>query len=166
MVGTSAGGGLSMLTVIRRHELHRPLPAVVALGSPWSDLTATGHTFATNAYVDSVLGNDAYVAPAAHLFAGKRALTDPAVSPLYATVGPWFPPTIVTTGTRDFFLSLSVRTYRKLVAASGDDRIEIDEGMPHAFWVLSASSADAPEVRSANLAIARFLDRHFAHYRK
>jgi acetyl esterase/lipase len=162
IVGTSAGGGLSMLTVIRLHAMHQPLPAVVALVSPWSDLSATGDTFATNAYVDSVLGTYAALAPSAHLFAGKRSLRDPAVSPLYATVGAWFPPTIVTTGTRDLFLSLAVRTYRKLVDAGGDDRIEVYEGMPHAFWVLSARSADAPEVRSANLAIARFLDRYLA----
>ncbi len=162
MVGTSAGGGLSMLTVIRLHELQRPLPAVVALGSPWSDLSPTGDTFATNVYVDSVLGTYAALGPSAHLFAGKRSLRDSAVSPIYATIGAWFPPTIVTTGTRDLFLSLSVRTYRKLVAAGGDDRIEIFEGMPHAFWVLRASSAAVPEVRSANLTIARFLDRHLA----
>lgn len=163
LVGTSAGGGLSMLTVIRLHDLHEPLPAVVALGSPWSDLTSTGDTFATNAYVDSVLGTYAALEPDAHLFAGNRSLHDPAVSPLYARVGAWFPPTIITTGTRDLFLSLSVRTYRKLLDAGGDDRLEVYEGMPHAFWVLFARSADAPEVRSANVAIARFLDRHFPH---
>jgi acetyl esterase/lipase len=162
MLGTSAGGGLAMLTIIRLHALNRPLPAVVSLGSPWSDLTPTGDSFATNAYVDSVLGSYVRLAPSARLFAGKLALRDPAVSPIYATVGPWFPPTIVTTGTRDLFLSLAVRTYRKLLDAGGDDRLEVYEGMPHAFWTPRASYANVPEVRSANIAIATFIDRHLA----
>ncbi len=160
IVGTSAGGGLAMLTVLRLHALGRPLPAAVALGSPWSDLTPTGDTFVTNRYVDSVLGMyPGFLEAAAHLFAGSRDLHDPAVSPIYAPVGPWFPPTIVTTGTRDLFLSISVRTHRKLVDAGVDAQLNVYEGMPHAFWVLTASSADVPEVRSANRAIARFIDR-------
>jgi acetyl esterase/lipase len=161
MVGTSAGGGLTMLTVLRLHALRRPLPAVVSLGSPWTDLTETGDTFATNRYVDSVLGfYHGWIAGAAHQFAGTRDLRDPAVSPIYAPVGAWFPPTIVTSGTRDLFLSLSVRTYRKLVDAGVDARLEVYEGMPHAFWVLASNTSNVPEVQSANRAIARFIDRH------
>jgi len=163
IVGTSAGGGLSMLTIIRLHALGRPLPAAVALGSPWSDLTPTGDTFVTNRYVDSVLGMyPGFLEAAAHLFAGSRDLHDPAVSPLYAPVGSWFPPTVITTGTRDLFLSISVRTQRKLVDAGVDAQLDVFEGMPHAFWVLTASSFNTPEVRAANRAIASFLDRRLA----
>jgi acetyl esterase/lipase len=163
IVGTSAGGGLTMLTVIRLHALGRPLPAAVGLGSPWSDLTPTGDTFATNQYVDSVLGAyPGWLEAAAHLFAGPRDLHDPAVSPIYANVGSWFPPAIVTTGTRDLFLSISVRTYRKLIDAGVDARLEVYEGMPHAFWILATSSGNVPEVRAANRAIARFIDRRLS----
>jgi acetyl esterase/lipase len=165
IVGTSAGGGLSMLTVIRLHALGRPLPAVVALGSPWTDLSETGDTFATNRYVDSVLGMySGWLEASAHQFAGPRNLRDPAISPMYAPIGRWFPPTIITSGTRDLFLSLSVRTYHKLIDAGVDARLEVYEGMPHAFWVLASSSAHAPEVQAAHQAIAHFIDRRIASH--
>ena len=46
--GTSTGGGLTMALVLRAKQEGLPLPAAIAPGSPWSDLTKTGDTFYTH----------------------------------------------------------------------------------------------------------------------
>jgi epsilon-lactone hydrolase len=49
--GTSTGGGLTMALVLRAKQEGLPLPAAIAPGSPWSDLTITGDTFYTHSRV-------------------------------------------------------------------------------------------------------------------
>jgi acetyl esterase/lipase len=43
--GTSTGGGLTMALVLRAKQDGFALPAAIAPGSPWADLTKTGDTF-------------------------------------------------------------------------------------------------------------------------
>ena len=51
--GTSTGGGLTMALMLRAKQEGLPLPAAIAPGSPWSDLTKTGDTFYTHNLVDN-----------------------------------------------------------------------------------------------------------------
>ena len=53
--GTSAGGALTLSTVLRAKQEGLPLPAAIAPGTPMSDLTRTGDSFHTNHMVDNVL---------------------------------------------------------------------------------------------------------------
>jgi acetyl esterase/lipase len=78
------------------------------------------------------------------------------LSPVYADLK-GFPPTILTSGTRDLFLSLTVRTHRKLRRAGVDADLQVFEGLSHAQYTINA---DAPETREAFEEIARFFDRH------
>ena len=91
-----------------------PLPAAIAPGSPWSDLTKTGDTFYSHNLVDNFqVSYDGYLKDSAYLYANGRDLKDPMLSPIYGDLH-GFPPTILTSGTRDLFLSLTVRIHRKL----------------------------------------------------
>jgi epsilon-lactone hydrolase len=78
------------------------------------------------------------------------------LSPVYADLT-GFPPTILTSGTRDLFLSLTVRTHRKLRRAGVDTALPVFEGLSHAQYTVSA---DPPETREAFEEIARFFDKH------
>ena len=51
--GTSTGGGLTMALILRAKAEGLPLPGAIGLGSPWVDITKTGDTFFTNAFVDN-----------------------------------------------------------------------------------------------------------------
>ena len=93
---------------------------------------------------------------AAVLYANGHDLKDPMLSPVYADLK-GFPPTILTSGTRDLFLSLTVRTHRKLRRAGVDADLQVFEGLSHAQYTINA---DAPETREAFEEIARFFDRH------
>ena len=54
--GTSTGGGMTLAMVLRAKAEGLPLPAAIAPGTPWSDMTKTGDSFFTNEMVDNVLG--------------------------------------------------------------------------------------------------------------
>src|SRR6516225_2768228 len=117
--GTSTGGALTMALVLRARQEGMPLPAAIAPGSPWSDMTKTGDTFHSHNMVDNFqVSYDGYLKDSAYLYANGRDLKDPMLSPIYGDLN-GFPPTILTSGTRDLFLSLTVRTHRKLRRRGG-----------------------------------------------
>ena len=92
-------------------------PGAIAPGSPTVDLSKTGDTLFTNAFVDNLLGTqDGFIRATALLYANGRDLKDPLLSPIYGDVH-GFPPAILTSGTRDLYLSNTVRMHRKLRAA-------------------------------------------------
>jgi acetyl esterase/lipase len=70
-----------------------------------------------------------------------------------------FPPTILTSGTRDLFLSNTVRVHRKMRAAGVDAELQIFEGQSHAQY-----QADplAPEAKEYLAEVTQFLDKHLA----
>jgi acetyl esterase/lipase len=157
VVGTSTGGGLALALVLRAKQEGLPLPGALAPGSPWSDLTKTGDTFYTNDLVDNFqVSYDGYLADAAKVYANGRDLKDPMLSPIYGDLS-GFPPTILTSGTRDLFLSLTVRTHRKLRQAGVIAELQVFEAISHAQYSVNAG---APETKEAFEEIARFFDAH------
>ena len=155
--GTSTGGGMTLALVQRMKEEKQPLPAAIAPGTPWSDLTETGDSYFTNKGVDNgLVAYEPLLGAAARLYAHGRDLKDPHLSPVYGDFH-GFPPTILTTGTRDLFLSNTVRVHRKLREAGVEAALEIYEGQSHAQYLADTT---APESKEAFEAIAAFFDRH------
>ncbi|MGJ7566130.1 alpha/beta hydrolase [Variovorax sp. GB1R11] len=155
--GTSTGGAMTLALVLRAKAENVPLPAAIAPGTPWSDIAKIGDTYQTNEWVDNVLVTwDGWLGRAALLYAGGRDLKDPQLSPIYGDFK-GFPPAILTSGTRDLFLSNTVRTHRKLRRAGVEAELNVYEGQSHAQYGINP---DAPETREAFGDIARFFDRH------
>jgi monoterpene epsilon-lactone hydrolase len=155
--GTSAGGGLTITTLLRARMEGLPMPGAIAPGTPTVDLTKTGDTLFTNEMIDNFLGTqDGFIRATALLYANGHDLKDPLLSPIYGDVR-GFPPTIVTSGTRDLYLSSSVRIHRKLRAAGVEAVLQIWEGQSHAQYM---SDITAPEVKEYHDEIARFFDLH------
>ena len=155
--GTSAGGALTLSMVLKAKEQGLPLPGAIAPGTPMSDLTKTGDSFSTNFMVDNVLvGSDGRCDAMAKLYANGHDLKDPLLSPVYGDMR-GFPPTILTTGTRDLLLSNTVRVHRKLRQAGVEASLQVFEGQSHAHYM---RDANAPETKEAFEEIARFFDRH------
>jgi acetyl esterase/lipase len=153
--GTSTGGGMTLAMILRAKQENLPLPAAIAPGTPWSDLTETGDTYKTNEWLDNVLVSyNGYLVHAAKLYANGRDLKDPQLSPIYGDFH-GFPPTILTSGTRDLFLSLTVLTHRKLRRAGVEADLQVYEGMSHAQYNFDP---DAPETKEVFSEIARFFD--------
>jgi len=155
--GTSSGGGLTAAVALKLRDLNIPAPGALGLGTPWVDLTRTGDTLSTNEKIDDVLViYGALIESAAKLYAGSIDLKHPLVSPIYGDVT-GFPPTILTSGTRDLLLSCTVRMHRKLRQACIQAELQVFEGMSHAEYLLIP---DLPEGKEAFQEIAGFFDSH------
>jgi epsilon-lactone hydrolase len=155
--GSSAGGALTLSMVLRAKQDNLPLPAAIAPGTPMSDLTNAGDTFRTNAMLDNVLVSpDASCDKRAALYANGRDLKDPMLSPVYGDMH-GFPPTILTTGTRDLLLSSTVRVHRKLRQAGVEAVLQVYEGQSHGQYSRDVS---APETKEAFEEITHFFDKH------
>jgi acetyl esterase/lipase len=132
MGGTSAGGGLTMTTMLHGTTEKLAMPAVLFLGTPGADLSKTGDSVYLNAEVDHRLGRyEGRVEACLKLYAAGRDLKDPLLSPVYGDFAGW-PPTILISGTRDKLLSATVRMHRKLRAAGVPAELHVYEGMSHA----------------------------------
>jgi acetyl esterase/lipase len=155
--GTSTGGGMTLAMILRAKQEQLPLPAAIAPGTPWSDLTETGDSYKTNEWLDNVLVSyNGYLTHAVQLYANGHDLKDPQLSPIYGDFH-GFPPAILTSGTRDLFLSNTVRTHRKLREAGVEAVLQVFEGMSHAQYLFDP---DAPETKEAFTEIAGFFDAH------
>jgi monoterpene epsilon-lactone hydrolase len=155
--GTSAGGGLALAGVHRFKALELPVPGAIYAGTPWADLTKTGDTLFTNEGIDRILVTyDGSLGAAALLYANGHDMKDPLLSPVYGDFND-FPATFLVTGTRDMFLSDTVRTHRKLRAAGTTADLHVYEGMSHAGYAFELAS---PESKDMYAELSRFLKQH------
>jgi acetyl esterase/lipase len=95
---------------------------------------------------------------AAQFYAARHDLKDPLISPVYGDMA-GFPPTILTSGTRDLLLSDTVRVHRKLRQAGVEAFLQIFEGQSHAHYLFDDSAAESKE---AFAEISHFFDQHMA----
>ena len=157
VLGTSAGGALVLEMMLRAKQLGLAMPGAIAPSTPMSDLTKTGDSFYTNELVDNVLvSRDGFCDSAAKVYAHGHDLKDPLLSPVYGDMH-GFPPTILTTGTRDLLLSNTVRVHRKLREAGVEAQLEVYEGQSHAQF---GRDDRLPETKEAYGEIVEFFDKH------
>ncbi|MDR7103265.1 alpha/beta hydrolase [Croceicoccus sp. BE223] len=127
--GLSAGGNLAAALVLRARDEGLPLPAGLVLLTPENDLTESGDSFETLAGVDLILPER--LMPLNLLYAGGHDLAHPYLSPLFGDFAKGFPRTFLQCGTRDLFLSNTVRMHRALRRAGIPCELHVFEGMPH-----------------------------------
>ena len=150
--GPSAGGNLVPAVVLKLRELGLPLPACCALHSPASDMTESGDSYETNATIDIVLKHK--MPQLMQLYAGGHDLRDPLISPVFADYSGGFPPTMLTTGTRDLLLSSTVLLHRAMRRGGVRAELHVWEAMTHAPFF------GAPEEREFYEETAGFMLAH------
>lgn len=150
--GRSAGGNLAAAMVLRARDEGLPLPAALVLLSPEADLTESGDSFQVNRTVDVVLPNP--LMGVNRLYADGADLSHPYLSPLFGDFAAGFPPTFLQSGTRDLFLSNTVRMHRALRQARVPAVLHIFEAMPHGGFM------GAPEDAELVAEVAEFVREH------
>ena len=137
--GDSAGGGLTLATMIRLRDAGKPLPGCAWLVSPWVDLQMTGASLAEKADVDPLIQKPYLEELASAYLAGA----DPAgalVSPLHADLA-GLPPLLVQVGSAETLLDDALRIARRAGAADVPVNLEVWPHMIHA-WHLWAAELD------------------------
>jgi acetyl esterase/lipase len=139
--------------ILRARDEGLPLPAAVVLNTPATDLTCAGDTWQTNLGLDTVLTDDAQ--PSMLLYAAGHDLRDPYISPLFGDLK-GFPPTILSSGTRDRLLSDTVRMHHALRAAGVPADLHVQEAAGHGGFL-----GQAPEDREHFQKVRRFMEEHW-----
>jgi acetyl esterase/lipase len=159
LIGSSAGGALVLEATLRAKQEGLAFPGAIAPGTPMSDATGAGDSFQVNEFVDSVLVSPhGFCDAATKFYAQGHDLRDPMLSPVYGDMS-GFPPTILTTGTRDLLLSNTVRVHRKLRNAGVEAFLQVYEGQSHSNF---GRDDRMPETREAFGEITQFLASHLA----
>ncbi|MBU3077335.1 alpha/beta hydrolase [Sphingomonas quercus] len=157
IVGDSAGGGLSLVTLAqlsRQSEIARPIAGVMF--SPWTDLAFTGRSMKDPEQVDALISFD-YLQDCAAKYLGAYAATDPLASPLHGDLA-GLPPLLIQVGTAERLLDDSRQFAARAVAAGVPVELEMWEGLHHVFQL------DVAHLESSRTALdraARFLARAF-----
>lgn len=153
IAGDSAGGGLTIATLLSlRHEAV-PLPAAAVLLSPLLDVTASGESAVTRAGQDPWFDAKEVVVVADNYCRGGEDLKHPLVSPVFANVA-GLPPTFIQVGDDEILLSDSTRFAEKMKAAGLDVEIEVWPEMWHVFQLFVGKM---PESRRAIRRIGAYL---------
>lgn len=140
--GASGGGNLAAALLLRAKDEGLPMPAALVLLTPEVDLTESGDTFVLNDGIDMVLTS---LMPVNQLYANGEELSHPYISPLFGDlVG--LPPTFLQSGTRDLFLSNTVRMHRALLRAGVTAELHVFEAMPHGGF--GGTSPEDDELRA------------------
>jgi epsilon-lactone hydrolase len=151
--GGSAGGNLAAAMILRARDEGLPLPAAVYLGTPELDLTESGDSFQTNLGLDARLTES--LMPATLLYAAGHDLSHPYLSPLFGDFAKGFPPTVLTAGTRDLFLSNAVRMHWALRNHGVHAELFIDEAGSHGGF------QGCPEGEQVQRELRRFFNAHW-----
>ena len=131
VAGDSAGGGLTVATLVALRDGKPPLPAAGVCLSPWVDLEGTGESMTTRAAVDPMVQKDPLVRMAKLYLDGQHPRT-PLASPLYADlVG--LPPLYIQVGTAETLLDDSTRLAERARKAGVDVTLELWDDMIHVF---------------------------------
>jgi acetyl esterase/lipase len=150
--GESAGGGLTLATLLSLRAAGEMLPAAAALFSPWTDLAATGESLRTNNRKCAMFfGTD--IGHAARRYVGAGDPRNPLISPLYADLS-GLPPLLIHVGGDEVLLDDSTRLAERARAAGVAVELKIWPVVPHA-WQLAWPQV--PESRQSLHEAAEFL---------
>jgi monoterpene epsilon-lactone hydrolase len=147
--GRSSGGNLAAAMLLRGRDEGLPMPAGLVLLSPEVDLTESGDSFEVNRSVDVVLPGS--LMSNNLLYAGGADLAHPYLSPLFGDLR-GLPTTFLQTGTRDLFLSNTIRMHRRLRQADVYTELHVFEAMPHGGFM-----GGTPEDRELAEEVSRFV---------
>jgi len=133
--GDSAGGGLTVATLLALRDRGVPRPAGGVCISPWVDLTCSGASYLTKAAADPIVTRDG-VEAMAQAYAGDGDRKAALVSPLYADLR-GLPPLLVHVGSDEVLLDDAIGLGARARAAGVDVTVEEWPQMVHVWhWFL------------------------------
>jgi len=155
VAGDSAGGGLTVATLISLKDQGLPAPAAAVCLSPWVDMEANGESMQSKAKVDPMVQRED-ILMIAKAYLGKANPRDPLASPIYADLT-GLPPMLIQVGTAEVLLDDAKRLAKK--AIDGEVMVTL-EPWPDMIHVWQSFAVMLPEGRQAISVIGDFVRRH------
>lgn len=158
VAGDSAGGGLTLATLLSLKQAGDDLPAAAICMSPVTDLAKEGQSMRTKVDLDPMVQPRSSAAYAQRYIAGGDVKA-PLASPLYADLE-GLPPLLLLVGTWEVLLDDSTRFAAKAQSAGVAVDLEVWEEMIH-IWPFFA--AILPEGQQAIERMGAFIRKHAAN---
>lgn len=156
IAGDSAGGGLTMATLLALRDAGVAMPATAVGISPWVDMEGTGESAVTRAEADPMISKDMLLQIAAHFLGPNGDPRDPLASPLQGDLA-GLPPLLLQVGDAEVLLDDSTRFADKARQAGVDVTLEVWPEMVH---VWHGSAGFVPEANQAIERIGEFARPH------
>jgi len=155
IAGDSAGGGLTVSTLVSLKEKGIPLPAAAVLISPWVDLAITGDSVISKAEIDPMVTKEGLI-EMAEAYMDNTDPRTPLASPLYSDlVG--LPPMLIHVGTSEILLDDANRLVDHARKAGIEVTLNVAEGMCHVWHFFTIM---LPEALEAINEVAGFMREH------
>ncbi|MEM7767020.1 MAG: alpha/beta hydrolase [Pseudomonadota bacterium] len=139
--GDSAGGGTSVATTLKAREQGLPMPAGLALLSPWVNLANTGWSYTARADADPMI-NQRNIDWFADTYLAGQDPAHPLASPINGNLS-GLPPMLIQVGPDECLLSDAVTLAERAGAAQVDVTLEIWPGMIHVFQMFAPMLPEA-----------------------
>lgn len=159
IAGDSAGGGLTMATLVSLRDQGGPLPAAGVCLSPWVDLTQSSPSYAAVGSDDPMIskaGLDLYAAA----YLGGAPATSSLASPLFVDDLGGLPPVLVDVGDREVLLDDATGLAERIRGAGGTVVLTVWPELIHVFQAFPGSVV--PEADQSIEAIGAFITGSFA----
>lgn len=157
VAGDSAGGGLTVATLLALRDAGDPLPAAGVCISPWVDLEGVGESMTAKADVDPIVQKDGLVKMAQAYLGGADPRT-PLAAPLYADLR-GLPPLLIQVGTSETLLDDATRLHARAQEAGVEVTLEPWEEMIHVWHFFGLT---LPEAQQAIERIGAFVRQQTA----
>lgn len=157
IIGDSAGGNLTLATLLALKDRQIKLPDAVVALSPVTDMSWSGGSIKTNAKADVALNAKLMPLISQGYLQKNNNPKTPYASPLFGDLH-GLPPMLLQVGGTEILLDDAIGFVKKAQAVGVDATLEVYPDMPHVF------QAFAPFLPDANQALERigeFIIRHF-----
>jgi len=155
IAGDSAGGGLTLATLVALRDKADTMPACAVAISPWADLSQGGESHRARKARDPIVGKEGLDEMAA-AYLGTADPKEPLASPLYADLQ-GLPPLLIQVGSEEALHSDAVEVWKKAEAAGVDVSFESWGKMVHVWHVFHVVLGEG---RDATHRIGSFLKNH------
>ncbi|MGR9089961.1 MAG: alpha/beta hydrolase [Gammaproteobacteria bacterium] len=156
IAGDSAGGGLTVATLVALRDKSLSLPAAAVCISPWSDLTCNAGSYRTRAAADPMIAPEDIAEMASHYLQAADPET-PLASPNFADLSS-LPPLLIHVGRDEVLLDDALQLHERAQAAGVEATLEVWDDMIH---VWHAFHPLLPQGRDGVARVGAFLREHW-----
>jgi monoterpene epsilon-lactone hydrolase len=157
IAGDSAGGGLTIATLVSLRDQDIPLPACAVALSPWGDLAPNGESYRPRAARDPMVRSEGLDGMAA-AYVGGADPKSPLASPVYAELR-GLPPLLIQVGTEEALYDDAVRLKARAEEAGVEVSAESWGGMVHVWHIFHPILSEG---RDAIARVGSYLKAHIA----
>ena len=155
VAGESAGGGLTIATLVAARDRGLPLPAAAAVFSPFADITRSGASIRAKEAVDPLFTYDA-LGWYADRFVPDGDRAAPLASPVFASLA-GLPPLLIQAGSHEVLVDDAVRLAANAARDDVEVTLHVAREATHVFQNRFGELGAADEALDET---ARFFGRH------